>query len=51
LFLTINAAHNINDSFIFEPSIDINATTKEIFDMKSINGIRVAGKTRILDNI
>jgi hypothetical protein len=51
LFLIIRARHNANDSNILVFTRKIKAIIKEIFEIRSIAGINVAGKTSKLDNI
>ena len=43
--------HNTTNSNMFELTNKMKAIRKEILDMKSINGMKVAGKTSKLDNI
>ena len=49
--MIIRAAHNTNDrnTLLFEKKM--KAIKKEIFEIKSIDGINVAGKTSRLENI
>tara|TARA_Y100001968_G_C19393562_1_gene736949 strand:+ start:571 stop:765 length:195 start_codon:yes stop_codon:yes gene_type:complete len=51
LFLIIRAEHNANDSNKLVLPNESNAIKKEIFEIKSIDGINIAGKTSKLDNI
>tara|TARA_Y100001968_G_scaffold175842_1_gene161186 strand:- start:55 stop:192 length:138 start_codon:yes stop_codon:yes gene_type:complete len=43
--------HNTNDSNIFDLIKERNATIKEMFEINSIAGIKMAGITSKLDNI
>jgi len=51
LFLIIKAKHDANKSNRLVFSNKIKAIIKEIFEIKSINGINEAGKTNKLANI
>ena len=43
--------HNANDSNILVLAKEDRAIIKEIFEIKSIDGMNIAGKTSKLDNI
>ena len=44
-------ADNTNDSSVLDFTNKMKAIIKEIFEMKSIDGINIAGKTSKLDSI
>lgn len=47
----MKVTHNPNNRSTFELTKKMKAITKEIFEIKSIDGINAAGKTIKLDNI
>ncbi len=51
LFLTIKVINNANDSNTFVFTKKLKEIIKEILEIRSIDGINIAGKTSKLDNV